>query len=179
MGSVGDGEVLEAARVVDGNLDPPCDRVVLVEPEHGGDQLDQKERDLVSRQQKRAGMDLSEDLGNLQEGNHLTLRDSGKYCRTGGVVRKVVGIFAPESASLQASRVAQASGISIDDGATSLPISLVGKVDGKFAVLKNCQDILTPIKHGVSWTSMTRRACFMRASRLGKRNAANDKQGFS
>ena len=38
--------------------------------------------------------------------------------------------------------------ISIDDGATSLPISLVGKIDGKFAVLKNCQDIPTPIQHG-------------------------------
>lgn len=37
--------------------------------------------------------------------------------------------------------------ISIDGGATSLPISLVGKVDGKFAVLKNCQDEPTSIEH--------------------------------
>ena len=38
--------------------------------------------------------------------------------------------------------------ISVDGGTTSLPISLVGKVDGKFAVLKNCQDVQTSIKHG-------------------------------
>lgn len=37
--------------------------------------------------------------------------------------------------------------ISIDGGATSLPISLVGKSEGKFAVLKNCQDTPTPIRH--------------------------------
>jgi len=38
--------------------------------------------------------------------------------------------------------------ISIDGGATSLPISLVGKADGKFAVLKNCQDRPTVVEHG-------------------------------
>lgn len=37
--------------------------------------------------------------------------------------------------------------ISIDGGATSVPISLVGKVEGRFAVLKNCQDTPTPISH--------------------------------
>jgi len=38
--------------------------------------------------------------------------------------------------------------ISIDGGVTSLPISLVGKVDGKFAVLQNCQDAPTVVEHG-------------------------------
>ena len=38
--------------------------------------------------------------------------------------------------------------ISIDGGATSLPISLVGKVDGKFAMLKNCENVPTLMKHG-------------------------------
>lgn len=37
--------------------------------------------------------------------------------------------------------------ISIDGGETSLPISLVGKVDGKFAVLQNCQEIPTVLVH--------------------------------
>ena len=37
--------------------------------------------------------------------------------------------------------------ISVDGGNTSLPISLVGKSDGKFAVLQNCQDSPTPIRH--------------------------------
>ena len=37
--------------------------------------------------------------------------------------------------------------ISIDGGATSVPISLVGKADGKFALLKNCQDAPTSIEH--------------------------------
>ena len=37
--------------------------------------------------------------------------------------------------------------ISLDDGETSLPISLVVKSNGKYAVLKNCQDIPTPIRH--------------------------------
>jgi hypothetical protein len=37
--------------------------------------------------------------------------------------------------------------ISLDGGDTSLPISLVGKSNGKYAVLKNCQDIPTPIRH--------------------------------
>lgn len=37
--------------------------------------------------------------------------------------------------------------ISIDGGLTSLPISLVGKVDGKFAVLQNCQETPTVLVH--------------------------------
>ena len=37
--------------------------------------------------------------------------------------------------------------ISIDGGMTSMPISLVGKVEDRFAVLMNCQDIPTLIKH--------------------------------
>lgn len=37
--------------------------------------------------------------------------------------------------------------ISIDGGETSLPISLVGKVDGKFAVLQNCQATPTVLVH--------------------------------
>ncbi|WP_457424173.1 hypothetical protein [Roseateles sp. P5_E7] len=38
--------------------------------------------------------------------------------------------------------------ISIDGGATSLPVSLAAKVDGQFALLKNCQNVPTPIRHG-------------------------------
>lgn len=38
--------------------------------------------------------------------------------------------------------------ISSDDGATSLPISLVGKISGKYAVLQNCEDEPSVIKHG-------------------------------
>jgi hypothetical protein len=38
--------------------------------------------------------------------------------------------------------------ISIDGGATSLPISLHRKADGKFALLTNCQDAPTSIEHG-------------------------------
>lgn len=38
--------------------------------------------------------------------------------------------------------------ISSDGGATSLPISLVGKIGGKYAVLKNCEDEPSVIKHG-------------------------------
>ncbi len=38
--------------------------------------------------------------------------------------------------------------ISIDGGETSLPISLLVKADGKFALLKNCQNTPTPIEHG-------------------------------
>lgn len=38
--------------------------------------------------------------------------------------------------------------ISIGGGATSVPISLVGKSEGKFVVLKNCQDTPTTISHG-------------------------------
>lgn len=37
--------------------------------------------------------------------------------------------------------------ISPDGGDTSLPISLVGKSNGRYAVLQNCQDIPTPITH--------------------------------
>lgn len=37
--------------------------------------------------------------------------------------------------------------ISVDGGETSLPISLVGKSNGKFALVLNCQDVPTPIKH--------------------------------
>ena len=37
--------------------------------------------------------------------------------------------------------------ISLDDGGTSYPISLVGKYEGKYAVLVNCQDIPTAIRH--------------------------------
>jgi hypothetical protein len=37
--------------------------------------------------------------------------------------------------------------ISIDDGETSLPISLVGKSQGKYALLKNCEDTPTLLHH--------------------------------
>ena len=37
--------------------------------------------------------------------------------------------------------------ISVDDGATSLPISLVIRSNGKYAVLKNCQDVSTVVHH--------------------------------
>ncbi len=37
--------------------------------------------------------------------------------------------------------------ISLDGGDTSLPISLVGKSNGKYALLQNCQDTPTPIRH--------------------------------
>ncbi|HEY9102668.1 hypothetical protein [Chitinimonas sp.] len=37
--------------------------------------------------------------------------------------------------------------ISLNQGDTSFPISLVAKVDGKYAVLKNCQETPTPIQH--------------------------------
>jgi hypothetical protein len=37
--------------------------------------------------------------------------------------------------------------ISVDGGATSLPISLVGKSDGKCALLQNCQETPTPVRH--------------------------------
>ncbi|GHC12751.1 hypothetical protein GCM10010080_30430 [Thermomonas carbonis] len=42
--------------------------------------------------------------------------------------------------------------ISVDDGATSVPISLVTRSNGKYAVLKNCQDIHTVIHHRPSET---------------------------
>jgi len=38
--------------------------------------------------------------------------------------------------------------ISLDGGATSFPLSLVGKSDGPYAVLRNNQDVPTPIRHG-------------------------------
>ncbi len=37
--------------------------------------------------------------------------------------------------------------ISLDDGTTSYPISLVGKSNNNYAVLSNCQDDPTPIRH--------------------------------
>ena len=37
--------------------------------------------------------------------------------------------------------------ISCDGGATSLPLSLVGKLNGKYAVLENCEDEPSVIKH--------------------------------
>jgi hypothetical protein len=36
--------------------------------------------------------------------------------------------------------------ISVDDGDTSLPISLIGKLDGR-CVLMNCQSEPTPLRH--------------------------------
>ncbi|MGE8224370.1 MAG: hypothetical protein ACN6RK_01170 [Stenotrophomonas sp.] len=37
--------------------------------------------------------------------------------------------------------------ISLDGGDTSYPISLVGKSNGKYAVLQNCQDVPTAAQH--------------------------------
>jgi len=37
--------------------------------------------------------------------------------------------------------------ISLDGGDTSYPISLVGKSNGKYAVLQNCQDVPTAARH--------------------------------
>jgi hypothetical protein len=37
--------------------------------------------------------------------------------------------------------------ISVDGGDTSLPISLVGRSNGKFALLQNCQDVPTLVRH--------------------------------
>jgi hypothetical protein len=37
--------------------------------------------------------------------------------------------------------------ISIDSGETSLPISLVGKSENKYALLMNCEDLPTPQRH--------------------------------
>ena len=37
--------------------------------------------------------------------------------------------------------------ISVDGGKTSLPISIVGKSSGKYAVLKNCQDVPSVVRH--------------------------------
>ena len=38
--------------------------------------------------------------------------------------------------------------ISLDEGGTSFPISLVGKLSGRYAVLMNCQDVPTAVHHG-------------------------------
>jgi hypothetical protein len=38
--------------------------------------------------------------------------------------------------------------LSFDAGATSLPISLVGKLDGKYAVPQNCEDEPSVVQHG-------------------------------
>ena len=37
--------------------------------------------------------------------------------------------------------------ISLDGGETSLPISIIGKSENKYALIINCQDIPTIIKH--------------------------------
>ena len=37
--------------------------------------------------------------------------------------------------------------ISVDGGDTSLPISLVGKVEDKYALLMNCETTLTAMRH--------------------------------
>lgn len=37
--------------------------------------------------------------------------------------------------------------ISMDGGASSVPISLVGKVNGRFALLKNCEDAPSVLDH--------------------------------
>lgn len=37
--------------------------------------------------------------------------------------------------------------LSVDDGVTSVPISLVGKSNGRFALLMNCEDVPTQIRH--------------------------------
>lgn len=37
--------------------------------------------------------------------------------------------------------------ISLDGGDTSFPISLVAKSNGTYAVLRNCQDVPTPVHH--------------------------------
>lgn len=38
--------------------------------------------------------------------------------------------------------------ISIDGGSTSYPISLVGRTDGKYAMLRNCEGVPSAISHG-------------------------------
>ena len=42
--------------------------------------------------------------------------------------------------------------ISLDGGDTSVPISLVGKKNGEYAVLQNCQDVPVVIDHRPSET---------------------------
>ena len=49
--------------------------------------------------------------------------------------------------------------ISVDAGATSLPISLVTKRDGRYAVLENWQNPPTIVRHGWQQTSDPLSAC--------------------
>jgi len=42
--------------------------------------------------------------------------------------------------------------ISLDGGETSFPISLVGKLSGKYAVLMNCQDTPVAVHHAADQT---------------------------
>lgn len=42
--------------------------------------------------------------------------------------------------------------ISLDGGETSVPISSVTRSNGKYAVLKNCQDVPTSVRHRPSET---------------------------
>jgi len=37
--------------------------------------------------------------------------------------------------------------ISLDGGATSVPISLVGKIEGKYVMLMNCEDRPAVLRH--------------------------------
>jgi hypothetical protein len=37
--------------------------------------------------------------------------------------------------------------ISLDGGDTSVPISLVGKIEGTYALLMNCEDAPTELRH--------------------------------
>lgn len=37
--------------------------------------------------------------------------------------------------------------ISTDGGDTSVPISLVGKIEGKYAMLMNCEDVPSKLHH--------------------------------
>jgi len=37
--------------------------------------------------------------------------------------------------------------ISIDSGDTSVPISLIGKIEGKYAMLMHCDDLPAPLRH--------------------------------
>ena len=49
--------------------------------------------------------------------------------------------------------------ISIDGGVTSLPISLITRRDGKYAVLENWQESPTIVRHGWCETSDPLTAC--------------------
>ena len=44
--------------------------------------------------------------------------------------------------------------ISLDDGVTSYPISLVAKRNNNYAVLTNCQDEPTPVHHKILPSNM-------------------------